>query len=304
MPKLIILPEVDDIKHFLSAGTNKSSNDESNKIRENIITNMYNLDDEYFNDPEYGTVWRDVKDKFDAIVSPLCGEPFKIIKIKHMGGMSYNYDFLLSYYNDETLIKQVKLEFKHNNSDVSDLVQFLELYDKDCKSTYNICTVSYAEYYYDNYLDKYLETDDALVNIEKPDRETYLKNVYDITYKHPFFAALYDRKTNNTKEKKAVANESVKKYIEEFHTQFQFEKVTEKVRESQTNKVFLLWDCENFHTQVVDTNTLAITSIEKIKDLYFDVNCTNFKYNIRIRLNWGNNNGLANPRWKFTFINK
>ena len=39
-----------------------------------------------------------------------------------------------------------------------------------------------------------------------------------------------------------------------------------------------------------------------IYDLYFDVYVTNFEYNIRIRLNWGNNNGLANPRWKFTFI--
>jgi len=304
MPKLIILPEIDDIKYFLKGGSNKSSNDEDNKIRENIITNMFNLDEEYFNDPEYGADWRRIQDKFVASVSTLCEDPFDKIKIKHMGGMLYNYDFLLSYYKNATLVKSVKLEFKHNNSDVSELVQFLELYDKDCKNIYNICSISYAEYYYDNYLDKYLQTDSELLSIAKPDKETYLKNVYDIKYKNPFFRALYERKNNHTKEKKLVANESVKRYIEEFNSSFHFEKVTEKVRESQTGKVFLLWDCENFNTQIVDTNSLFINSIQKINSLYFDVECSGFNYDIRIRLNWGNNNGLANPRWKFTFISK
>ena len=308
MPKLNILPDIKDIKHFLSAGTDKSFNAESNRIRENIIANMFNLnindDPEYFNDKTYGNNWLQITDKFTACVSSLCEEQFDNIKIKHMGGMSFNYDFLLSYYKNETIVKKVKLEFKHNNSDVSNLVQFLELYDKDCKYVYDICETSYAEYYYDNYLNKYLQTDQELSIIVKPDKETYLKNVYDINYKHSFFSSLYNRKTNNTKEKRAVANESVKNYIKEFHSSFKFQKVADKVKESQTNKVFLLWDCVNFHTQVVDSNLLVIDSIKKVDNLYFDVNCLNFNYNIRIRLNWGNNNGLANPRWKFSFINK
>ena len=49
MPKLIIMPYVEDITYFLSGGINKSTNDESNKIRENIIANMLNIDEEYLN---------------------------------------------------------------------------------------------------------------------------------------------------------------------------------------------------------------------------------------------------------------
>ena len=41
MPKLIIMPYVEDITYFLSGGINKSTNDESNKIRENIILTDY-----------------------------------------------------------------------------------------------------------------------------------------------------------------------------------------------------------------------------------------------------------------------
>ena len=40
MPNLIIMPEVEDIQLFLSAGSNRSNNDESNKIREDIITTI------------------------------------------------------------------------------------------------------------------------------------------------------------------------------------------------------------------------------------------------------------------------
>ena len=307
MPRsyLTILPDIGDIILFKSGGEDKSNNDEYNKIRENIITNILNIDDEYFNDTTYGEEWKTIKDKFVSIVSPLCDEQFNSIKIKHMGGMTYNYDFLLSFIKNEAVIQTIKLEFKHNNTDVSNLVQFLELYDKDCKNKYEICSeISYAEFYYDNYLDSYLDSDDNLKECIKPSKEEYLKNVYDIKYKHPFFKMLHNNKENKIKEKKQTANQSVKQYLEMYSSSFKFDKISEKIRESQKDKVFLLWDCENFHTQTLDVENIVISEIIKKDDLYFDVNVDNFMYNIRIRLNWGNSNGLCNPRWKFSFIHK
>jgi hypothetical protein len=303
---LIILPDIEDIILFKSGGEDKSNNDEYNKIRENIITNIFNLDDEYFNHPTYGEDWKNIQDKFVAIITPLCEEPFNTIQIKHMGGMSYNYDFLVTFNKNNFVIKTIKLEFKHNNSDVSNLVQFLELYDKDCKNKYEICSeMSYAEFYYDNYLDSYLSTDENIKDAcVKPSKEEYLKNVYDIRYKHSFFEKLHSNKQNKMKEKKTIANESVKKYLEMYSNTFNFEKVSNKIRESQKEKVFLLWDCENFHTQILDVENIVISGIIKKDDLYFDVNVENFVYNIRVRLNWGNSNGLCNPRWKFSFIHK
>ena len=177
----------------------------------------------------------------------------------------------------------------------------MELYDKDCKTKFDICEVSYAEFYYDNYLDSYLALDQVE---EKPAKEIYLKNVFDIKYKHPFFRRLYDNKNNKTKEKKTIANESVKKYIEVYNSSFQFDKVCQKIKESQTDKVFLLWDCENFHTQILDVETVTIQKIKRVDDLYFDVETAGFQYDIRVRIRWANNNGLANPAWKFTFIQR
>lgn len=302
---LIVLPDVDDIVHFKSAGLDKSNNDAYNKIRENIITNMFNLDDDYFNDTVYGEQWKTLFDKFSASISTLCETPFCSIHIKHMGGMGYNYDFELTFLDDNgKTIKTVKLEFKHNNSNVAKLVQFMELYDKDCKNKFNVCSkMSYAEFYYDNYLDKYLESDDELV-CEKPDKDVYLKNVSDIKYSHSFFNLLYKKKENQIKKKKEIANESVKEYLKLYSSTFQFDKITQKIKDSQTDKVFLMWDCENFHIQELDIKNITITGIKKLDDLSFDLNVTNFEYDICVRLRWANNNGLANPSWKLSFIPK
>ena len=312
MTYLIIMPEVEDIKHFMSAGQDRSTNNESNRIREEIITSMNYIDDEYLNDTDYGALWISIREKFMKTIHSLCDEPFKDFKIKHMGGMTYNYDFIITFLgqlNEETntrsIVKEIKLEFKHNNSDVSELAQFLELYDKDCKNTYNICEVSYAEFYYDNYLDTYLQLEEGITE-PKPTKEIYLKNVYDIKYKHPFFKNMYETKLNKTKEKRKLAGDSISVYLQQYSSSFNFEKITEKIKESQQNKHFLLWDCENFHIQTLDVEEIKIIGIKEntLHDLYFDINVEGFCYDIRIRINWGNNACVANPRWKFTFINK
>lgn len=304
-PNLIVLPDVDDILHFKSAGLDKANNDAYNKIRENIITNMFNLDDDYFNDAVYGEEWKTLHEKFNASISTLCETPFSSIHIKHMGGMSYNYDFELTFLDENgKTIKTVKLEFKHNNSNVAKLVQFMELYDKDCQNKHGICTeMSYAEFYYDNYLDKYLDADDELV-CEKPDKNVYLNNVSDIKYSHSFFDLLHKKKDNQIKKKKEIANESVKEYLKLYSQTFHFDKITQKIIKSQTDKVFLMWDCENFHTQQLDIENITITGIKKMDELSFDLNVTDFEYDICVRLRWANNNGLANPSWKFSFIPK
>lgn len=309
---LIILPEIEDIMEFLIPGTDKSLNDEKNKVRENIIGNMMNLDDEYFMNEKYGTHWKNIHTKFIEKISMLCVEPFDKIKIEGKGGMKYNYDFMLTFLgqlneekNTRVIIKEVKLEFKHNNSSVSDLVQFLELYDRDVKEKFELCGVSYAEFYYDNYLKNYLELEENLIQ-HIPEKHEYLKHVTDIKYKHPFFNELYLRKNNKLNEKREIARKSIQEYLEIFSHTFNFEKIAEKIKESQQGKQFLLWDCNEFYVETVDASKITISGIieDSIHDLYFDVKVQNFEYNIRIRINWGNNAGLSNPRWKFTFIAK
>lgn len=297
-----VLPK--DIMVFVTDNL-KADNDSFNKIREFIIANIFVTPENYFSDPEFGLLWTSIKSKLQATFHSLSTLPYETISIQQKGGMTYNYDFLVEFKDTNNLtLESFKVEFKNNNSNVKDLAQFLELYDKDCKTKFQLFDYSYSEFYYDNFLDGYLAIDGA--SILKPDKETYLKHVYDIKYKHPFFRHLYENKTNNKKIKDTLVELSRTQFLTTYAPQFKFEKITEKIKESQTNKIFLLWDKNEFHLQTLDVANINISGIieNTIKKSCFDIQVDNFIYNIRVRLNWGNNNGVANPRWKFTFINK
>jgi hypothetical protein len=304
------MPEVEDIRHFSSAGQDRSTNNGANQIREDVLATILYADDEYLNHPEFGVLWTSIREKFLVALTSLCDEPFKKIIIKQKGGMSFNYDFLVTFLGQlsedcktRSLVKEVKLEFKHNNSSVLKLPQFLEMFDKDCKSNLEICDVSYAEFFYDKYLDQYLQLEEEITQ-PKPTREIYLKNVCDIKYKHPFFKNMYETKKNKTEEKRQLATDSISAYLHEFASTFNFELITKKIKESQTGKLFLLWDCENFHIQELEVGNIQILGIKTLKDSYFDLNVANLEYDVRVRVNWGNNACVANPRWKFSFIKK
>jgi len=301
-----------DIKLFLSKGNERSSNNESNKIRETILNNIIDIGEYYLEDPEYGVYWTSIREKFISALSSLCiEEPFKKIEIKHKGGMSNNYDFIVYFLgqlnpttNTRTEVHSVMLEFKHNSSKIEELPQFLELYDKDCTNKYDLCHVSYAEYYYDYFLDDYLLLDPQLVE-PKPFKHTYLKYVYDIKYKHPFFANLHDNKHTATTEKRELANKSITSYIQTYLKNFNFDKLGEKIRESQETKVFLLWDLIKFHIEYADFKDMTILSAEYFEGKsYFDLKTDHCKFDIRVRINWGNSMGLCNPRWKLSLRSK
>ena len=308
MPVIFEIIEPNDIMAFVNENS-KADNDTTNKIRELIIANIFTISPDYLLDPTFGTYWTDIRKKLQDALHPLSPIPYHSISIEQKGGMKFNYDFVVHYCDtDNRVIHSVKLEFKNNTSHVKDLAQFLELYDRDCKTVYQMFDYSYAEFYYDHFLDSYLaiDTDTDTDTIVKPDKQTYLQNIGDIKYKHPFIRQLYERKTNNKKQKDQLVEESRAQFLSTYATQFNFDKIEQKIRESLTNKHFLLWDKDNFHIQLLDVEKIAIVGVkpDSIHKLYFDIIVDNFAYNIRVRLNWGNNNGIANPRWKLTFIDK
>lgn len=303
--------EVEDIMTFIDDNA-KSDNDSTNRTREKIIANILSPSPDYLADPVYGQHWTNIHDKLRDTLHSLCSIPYHHILIKQKGGMTFNYDFVVQYCDHKNqVVHSVNLEFKNNASNIKELVQFLELYDKDCKTKFELFDYSYSEFYYDHYLDAFLALEEEKEEIEKekiekPTKETYLKHIHDIKYKHPFFNKIYTNKKHKKKEKDKLVEESRKKFIETYATTFNFEKIKNKIVESQSDKIFLLWDKSNFLIQTVNVKDIQIQGIKPngIHDLYFDVTVENFIYDIRIRLNWGNNNGIANPRWKFTFINK
>jgi hypothetical protein len=316
MAKRLFMVKVEDIMLFYGRHGTKADNDMNNKIRENIIANIIEnintTDKTYYSCPLYGNMWNNFREKLMNVLVSFCQDkPFNTIKIEEKGGMKFNYDFLVNYYgkcDQETeppLLKAIKLEFKHNNSSLDKLPQFLEIYDKDFVESYSVSNNLYSDYYYEHYLDKYICLNDHSTQ-SKPSKSDYLKYIHDIKYSHPFFGELHSNKSVNLKLKRELANQSMKKYLEENSKSFDFSKITEKIKKSQRDKHYIMWNGNNFNTMTTNTENINISRIinSSPNKAYIDVEVDNFEYNLRIRLNWGNNLGLCNPRWKFTFINK
>lgn len=309
-PNVIINPI--DIELFLIKGLNRASNSESNKKREYILNNIIQISKYYLEDPEYGVYWTSIREKFITALTSLCpNELFKEIQIEHKGGMGNNYDFIVHFLgqlgrdtNIRSKVHSVIVEFKHNCNKINDLPQFLELYDKDCFHKYELCHVSYAEYYYDHFLSDYLSLDSQLVE-PKPFKDTYLKYVYDINYKHPFFSNLHDCKDTAIVEKRKLANQSIDSYLQLYTKLFSFHHLEKKIRESQKSKVFLLWDLVKFNVEHADFDKMTIISAQHTEgNSYIDLKTENCKFDIRVRINWGNSMGLCTPRWKLSLRNK
>jgi hypothetical protein len=297
-----LILSVSDITLFLNPSKSRALNAEHNKIRENVLALLPHIPVNFFEHPEHGAHWSNFQAKGLTALGSITNVSHNKMEIKHMGGMSNNHDYLIRYFDNDVEVDQKKVEFKHNNCDIAKLPQFLEIYDKDFTQKFSICDQSYTKFYYDNYLGQYLGLIDEF--IDKPDFDTYQKNVHDIKYTNQFFDQLYKHKETNTKEKRKIANESITEFLKMYSPTFNFDKITEKIQDSQRDKTFLLWDKAEFHTKQVDINNIKIRGITGIKGAYIDLDVTGFEYNLRVRLNWGNNLGLANPRWKFSFISK
>ena len=295
-----------DIRSFADA-TSRSLNDKNNKIRETIIANIFTCPVCFFEDSKYGLYWTAIRDKLEnALYScfPESNTPYSFT-ILQKGGMSCNYDFEISTQQSED---RIFVEFKHNATSVKKLPQILELYDQDlCGEKFKMTHYSYSEFYYDNCLEKYLNFDkspDSIIEI--PEKKVYLKYITDTKYKHPFFHYLYSHRDSHKILKHRLVEQSKRDYLSLYSPSFHFDGLESKLHTSQHNKVYLMWDKSNFHIENIDLRNIKIIGIKEhtLTHSCFDLIVDNCSYNLRVRLNWGNNNGIANPRWKFKLIHK
>jgi hypothetical protein len=169
---MIVLPEESDINYFISESENigRSSNDHNNKIRENIITCMSHIDNEYFSDPIHGQSWIKLTSDFNSKMKLICPN-YSFYKIQHKAGRGYNYDYIISFFDESNQkISDEKLEFKFNASTIDEAPQFVSPMKPS-----QYLSQSFEEYYYDNYLGPLLQQ----FGLDVPERNIYLKSIHN-----------------------------------------------------------------------------------------------------------------------------
>ena len=123
--------------------------------------------------------------------------------------------------------------------------------------TANFISSKYAEFYYDHYLDKYIELDQELQLIEKPEKQQYINFIGNINYDiHPLFRKMYDNENIEKKNKNAIVNNSIKAFLETYVNTIDFTILTELFQSRQKDKIFVLWDLTKFHIETIEQDVV------------------------------------------------
>jgi len=185
---------VNDIDVFYEIST-RDMNDTINKLRENILLNLQNINKNsiYLLDEIYSSKWIQLKEQWTLTLNELgitC--KYDDIKVYGMGGRGNHTDYIVTYLKDGEVVLKKNVEFKFNASSLNKLPQILQVFEGSLKFP-----KSYAEYYYENYLEEYLSIDTNLLDIEIPSKEEYLKYVKGTKYEcQEIFKRMYDNEEN------------------------------------------------------------------------------------------------------------
>lgn len=295
--------KIADVDLFFKKG-NKQDNDKENSIRENILSKLHLLPEEYINHKSYGTKWNLLKTKWLHTLNELYKDPYDKIIVNKMAGRKYNYDFNVVYVlqnkvnninHSSSMIKNVKkVEFKYNGKSIDKLPQFLQLTEN-----YGFIEKSYSEFYYNNYLQKHIELIDGL---ELLDKDTYLKLVKGTNYNtNPFFMSLKRAEDNQTIKKQIniIVNNSIKEYLEAYGSTINIHNVYNTLKTSQSDKVFILWNNNEFYIDKLDiSSNIVYKNIKNSNTIVLEDLDNNQEYHLLLR--WKNHKGVLNPAWQIS----
>lgn len=298
MPVRGITPS--DIVLFIgsSKGGGRGANDASNKVREYILTLLGTPRIKQFcDDPTYGSSWSQLNDKWIAFLMSHCGvKNLETYSIAQKGGRRFNYDFDVWNGGDAP---PVKLEFKYGCDSIMKLPQYLSVYTNKPF----IPTVSYVDYFYDNYLDRIAGVC-GLSRTDIPDKSQYTKHVYssDSAKKHPFFRAIHKPERDPLYSAKAeLVHESIRTYLAAHGRELDLGALTVEFQRSQGGgKQYALYAGGEFHGDSIVADELVATNIHAIthNTIIVQSACATTRHELLLR--WKNGMGVTGPAWQIS----
>jgi hypothetical protein len=127
-----------------------------------------------------------------------------------------------------------------------------------------------------------------------------LKNVTSTKYTiTPFFAQLKIRESFFQKEKNAVVNESITDYLTKHGKDIDIKSFSEKVKTTQTDKIYLLWCNGEFCIDKLSVSEMSDMTYHSIRNgNVLEVKSGNTIYGLLLR--WRNHKGILNPAWQIS----
>lgn len=284
----------EDILTFFTPSA-RADNDATNKKREQILSIINDPPADFMESEEVGRYWRLLHSSWHAVLAKIYTHPYASTKVVMRGGRSHHYDADVIFCDSTGVeVATKKIEFKYGSTSVKSLAQYLSLQAK-----FEMFTVTYDRFWYEHYLDAYLACDPELTE-PKPPLKEYLKLVTATAATHPFFKRMKDRKTVNQKAKDTVVNDSITAYLTEFGESIDLDTISAKIRDSQTDKIFLLWADGEFHVDQIAESEMSGLTFKGIRNgnlLELEAGGTTHS----LLLRWRNGGkGILNPAWQIS----
>jgi hypothetical protein len=287
---------ISDIESFMTKV--RSENDEMNKLRELIITKIISntIPEEFYEPNIYSNRWCELKDAVKLFLNETCDSD--VIEVIPRGGRKYNYDITV-----RTSTTTYNLEFKYNASKVEDTPQFVSPMNPS-----QYLQSSFESYYYNNYLGELCK----LANQEKPDYETYSKQVGGnrpecVSSLQDLYYQGCSKSSKYTGKEKAVlfysyanmlSKDSIKKFIQE--NDLDIIKLTKYLQDTQKDKIYMMYKDGKFYKEEVDIDNYNIIYCTKDPLRYRYICETKTGLKLTILLRWKNGNGIAFPAFQIS----
>lgn len=317
-------PRVQDIGAFFKTSS-RDQNDATNKVREPVLTLLSSPPTEFLSDETYGAQWTQVSGEWNKVMTKLVPQtadatPRHKIKVDLKAGRLFNYDADITFLDEETgaTVTKQKAEFKYNAARINELPQFLSLQARySLFPTTTATTIpTYDEFYYTNYLPKYVAIDTgrnpndpndiklAIAELPIPPLAEYLNAVTKTDTKDlPFFAQLKEREDILfKKEKSALVDESIAQYLALYGSQIDVNAFTNKLVADQTDKHYILWKNGEFHHDTFTEEEMSDIKFQSIKNGNTIVlqSATKPSITYHLLLRWRNHKGILNPAWQIS----
>ena len=291
---------IEDISIF-ETKCDRYRNDNNNKIREIIIYSIYN---DLIPNVWYTKLkWLNLKEELNKLIEHFSPNEKYFTICEYKAGRNYNYDFLLIYksVSDNTILKELKLEWKSNAEKINDCPQWVSpMYPSKYMSS------SYEDYFYDNYLSKIF----SIYNENLISKDEYIKNIHNpkplcminIQTKYYMGCKSSSKYSNNIEDTirynkcKKISSESINNFINE--NSLNVDLLNKYLEKSQKDKIYMLWKNNkiNFYKHNINDYTIDKNSIKKTKNSF--IGKTLSAKPIKILLRWKNGNGIAYPAFQ------
>ena len=314
--KTTITLKAQDILLFTESpkGKGRDPNDSSNKIREKILVETLRGNTEQFtNDPVHKEAWSTfiaaAKNVLKDLAKYINIDSYYKIEVESKGGRSKNIDLLLTFFIHGQEPIKISLEFKFNATCVKDIPEwFNPAANKDFHN------ISYAEFYYDNYLAQL--RDIYKIKVPLPPKEEYVRNIHSNTPKGEFLIALdaADR-LDSPNRKKPATNGPLSKlannlyiqssgiFVKKVKDQTKLDVITKEFQRANDDKVFLLYCTGKFYLDSISPDELIAKSVVGIKNdntLVIQTAEENTQHHMLLR--WKNHNGILFPAWQVKLV--